>query len=221
MRRAALLCALGALLGLSLSSSGCSSGGVDRDATRGSAANNQGGASSGIAGASASGGAGNSAGAVSGAPSGPAPLGPAPSGPFPKDLLPFCGGNENPGTACTAGSDCYRICGPERLGSRAITCGPSGVYEEGACAFPPSGDYSCYKLRSPLPACPTGIRLGLACIKADCTTCGDPVGAVYADTAGNPQPGFCMCTTGSWDCKSINDYPCHSPAGYELPASCW
>lgn len=119
--------------------------------------------------------------------------------------------------ACTQGTDvdCDLQCGPAKLGNRACTC-TSGTWKcATGCAFP-TGDYSCYKLPTTVPACGDASALptiGAACTLAACTVCGSASGKGYIDATGTSRSGYCVCTSGHWICAVTKEWPCPGSSG--------
>jgi hypothetical protein len=131
------------------------------------------------------------------------------------------------GGTCVAADTqlCYKPCGPANVGFKAETC-TSGAYVEGACAFPPDGAYSCFKVPTADSAgCPaTAPQHGTACTLAACSVpCGAAacdmcgVAAGYLDSKGSPKSGYCVCIAGSagnkWSCSSASAWPCPGGQG--------
>jgi hypothetical protein len=121
---------------------------------------------------------------------------------------------------------CYKTCGPERTGVKALTCSTSGIYNEmSGCAFDPSADYSCYAIPTAANAvCPlsTPPMAAAACEVEHCVLCnslGGVVGGQYFDSTGAPKVGWCTCQLPNaagmrtWTCASDTAWPCPTGAG--------
>ncbi|HVZ87772.1 MAG TPA: hypothetical protein VHG72_12435 [Polyangia bacterium] len=147
---------------------------------------------------------------------------------------PACGNNMAgtaiaKGIACTAADAtvgsatalCYKTCGPAKTGAKPETCpAGGGIYAEGACAFDPTADYSCYALpaTTPDPTCPTtAIQSGADCTGvAACVVCGGTAATPgvpgYLDSTGAAKQGYCVCqasaATPTWSCASTTAWPC-------------
>ena len=131
------------------------------------------------------------------------------------------------GGACTPADTqlCYKQCGPVNIGFKSETCGAAG-YDEGDCAFPASGNYSCFKIptadSSTCPADPpkhndpcTLAACTVPCTGTACEMCGLKAG--YLDSKGNPKTGYCVCIAGAngnkWSCSSATAWPCPGGQG--------
>lgn len=127
------------------------------------------------------------------------------------------------GGTCTADQGCSGDCGPydgvNQTGIRGLKC-VGGTFTEVPCTFEPWGDYACFKLPSPVPACPAGTIQGTKCDVPNCSPCGSATGEGYLTESGKSRTGFCVCAVSEWECGTINEYPCYPKAGAELPASC-
>ena len=94
----------------------------------------------------------------------------------------------------------------------------------GACVYPTDIDLDCFRLPSPIPACPSqagdgGADAGSPLIKSATTTCvppnsevcGNPCGSAtantYLDGSNNPKMGYCVCINGFYQCSSVAEYP--------------
>jgi hypothetical protein len=132
------------------------------------------------------------------------------------------------GTAClpTDPQLCYRTCGPEKTGVRAVTCEATGVYSEmGGCTYDPSKDYSCYAIPAVANAvCPAGVvpQASNPCDVDHCVLCnsaGGLPGGLFTDATGALKAGYCTCqlanATGlrTWTCASDTAWPCPAGAG--------
>jgi hypothetical protein len=137
--------------------------------------------------------------------------------PAPSDLA-LCT-SQAAGGACYGADLCGKTCGPDVLGSKSLTC-PAGTLVEGACTFPASADYSCYKVGA-AQACATGTKAGQACTATACQACGATTGTGYLDASGAAKQGFCVCSKGIWSCGTTAEWPCYpQTAGASVPASC-
>jgi len=91
------------------------------------------------------------------------------------------------GNTCTPDDPqlCYKTCGPERTGVKALTCQVNGTYSEMAgCTFDPTKDYSCYAIPSVANAVclPGAMPQGSAACDVDhCVLCNSA-------SAGRPEP---------------------------------
>jgi hypothetical protein len=129
--------------------------------------------------------------------------------------------------ACTAADTqlCYKTCGPDNVGYKSETC-TAGAYVESTCAFPATGNYSCFKATVDSAGCPatapthgqpcTITQCTLPCTGTACATCGFTTG--YMDSSGNPKAGYCVCIPGTagaskWSCASSSAWPCPASAG--------
>jgi hypothetical protein len=121
---------------------------------------------------------------------------------------------------------CYKTCGPQAVGVKTETCTTAGVYAEmSGCTFDPSRDYACYKVPTAANAsCPlsTAPQAATACDVPTCTLCNSLqgiVGGQYADAAGSPKVGWCVCQppnasgVRTWSCASDTQWPCPLGAG--------
>src|SRR5262245_21695184 len=95
---------------------------------------------------------------------------------------------------------CYKTCGPEKTGVKAVMCSTAGIYSEMAgCAFDPNRDYSCYAIPTAINmACPQGTtpQASLPCAVDHCVLCnslGGLVGGQYFDSGGAAKVGWCTC----------------------------
>ena len=122
------------------------------------------------------------------------------------------------GVACVAADPqlCYKTCGPQSSGWKSETC-TGGVYAEGDCQFPASGDYSCFKIPTTLHAsCPTDPAMtpqaSQPCDVPECNACN--TGGNYKTSSGEVKVGWCVCqppnSSGkrSWTCASGTAWPC-------------
>lgn len=125
-----------------------------------------------------------------------------------------------PGTACTTESKdapctdsavCYKFCGPDSQGSKALTCNGS-KYGEGACTFSATTSYACYSLAA-VALCASSPTAGSSCSLAPCKPCGGSSGTTYYDTGSNAKTGYCVCTGGKWSCASTSAWPCPGKTG--------
>lgn len=172
--------------------------------TGGSAATGGGGtATSGGGGASSTGGAAGTGNSGGSGTSGPP--------------VPPCLTGETKAGPCTTtypeGQSCYKTCGPDSVGFKLETC-VGGIYVEGMCDYASDRDYSCYKLPSPVPACPAETMAANPCTVALCQPCGPE----YLDSSGALHIGYCVCSaSGRWSCGSTssNSWPC--PPGASDP----
>ena len=146
---------------------------------------------------------------------------------------PVCASTVAKGAACGPADQqfCYKTCGPERTGVKAVTCTTTGTYAEmSGCAFDPNRDYSCYAIPSAAnEACPVGLTFQASqpCDVPHCTLCNSlagVVGGVYLDSTGAPKVGWCTCQlpnaagVRTWTCASDTAWPCPVGAGC-LPGS--
>jgi hypothetical protein len=206
MARIALLHVLGATLSFAIVASGCGNG------DGGGTGTGSGGSSAGSGGAgTASGGSPGSGGANSGSSGGSG------GGTDPWTLVACT--TQQKGATCTPDQNCAKTCGPDKTGRYGEIC-TGGLFSDGVCIFPMSASYACYKLVTPLPACPAGTMSGAACTEVACKACGDPVGTGFLDSQNTPKRGFCVCTNGAWSCSSINGWPCYSSTGAALSPGC-
>ncbi len=133
---------------------------------------------------------------------------------------PPCVSSVTKGGACTASDQqlCYKTCGPDKLGVKSETC-VGGIYAEmSGCAFDPNLDYSCYQIPSTFnAACAMTPVAGTPCSVPPCTLCntnGGLSGGTYADSAGAPKLGYCVCSGPDaagetrWSCASDTAWPC-------------
>lgn len=149
---------------------------------------------------------------------------------------PLCGmtiaGDEaKKGAACTPEDVqvCYRTCGPRSSGFKPETCtlnATTGLYAyaepSNTCYYPASGDYSCFKVPSPLPDAATcGIttapQSGMECTAPECTLCS--LGGAYLDSSASSKVGYCVCQPPNvdgkrtWSCAGANIWPCPNANG--------
>ena len=81
------------------------------------------------------------------------------------------------GGACTPADPqvCYKTCGPEKTGTKSLTCQRDGTYlESPICSYDASKDYSCYAIPSTVnAACPPGEapQGSMACNVDHCVLC--------------------------------------------------
>jgi hypothetical protein len=119
--------------------------------------------------------------------------------------------------ACTASDTqlCYRTCGPQSIGYKTETCTNGKYVEQSGCTFPPSGDYTCYKIPGQIDAtCPTTTPQSTkACSVNPCVLCN--VKGNYLDSGGVSKTGYCVCpaatdasTSRAWSCASSTSWPC-------------
>ena len=121
---------------------------------------------------------------------------------------------------------CYKTCGPERTGVKAVMCSTAGTYTEmSGCAFDPYRDYSCYAIPSAAnAACPTDVtpQASQSCDLPHCTLCnslGGLYGGQFIDSTGAPKVGWCTCQVPNaagvriWTCASDTAWPCPLGAG--------
>lgn len=128
------------------------------------------------------------------------------------------------GGTCTAGDGCTRgDCGPydgvNKSGVRGLKC-VDRIFMAVPCTFEPAGDYSCFKLPNPVPACPAGTTEGTDCNAPQCSPCGSTTGQGFQTLSGGSRTGFCVCAVGHWECGAVDEYPCYSQSGASLPGSC-
>jgi len=133
---------------------------------------------------------------------------------------PVCAATVTVAAPCTDADPqlCYRVCGPDNVGARQVTC-EGGIYVlTAACTFDPSRDYSCYSIPpTPSPGCQAGItpQANTPCFQPSCELCnslGGLQGGIYLDSAGAAKTGFCTCAANmKWSCATDTAWPC--PAG--------
>jgi len=197
-------------------------GGDATMSTGGSATTSTGGSATGDGGSPTTGTGGSTG--MSGSPG----TGGATSGSFSPPCGSTSGGVEiAKGGTCVAADTqlCYKTCGPINVGFKAERC-TSGAYVEEACAFPPDGDYSCFKVPTADSAgCPTTPpqhnqpctidACSVPCSGTACAMCG--LSAGYLDSKGSPKSGYCVCIAGSagnkWSCASASAWPCPGGQG--------
>ena len=111
--------------------------------------------------------------------------------------------------ACMTATDvpCANTCGPGKSGYKNCNC-YSDVWDCPACEYVP-GNYDCYRLPDPPEACdPAGlVMVGSPCTRAACSPCGSATLIAYADSAGSPKIGYCICSEQKWTCASTTEWP--------------
>jgi len=142
--------------------------------------------------------------------------------PLCKGLATAAGPEPTKGGIC-ADSDpqlCYKTCGPKSIGFKSETCAGGSYSEQTGCDFPPSLDYSCFKIPATIdPTCPaTAPQASQPCTVADCVPCN--VGGNYSDSGGQSKAGYCVCpspssatATSKWTCASTSAWPCPNGQG--------
>lgn len=194
---------------------GCSSG-KDASGSGGANATGSGGASAtGSGGASATGSGGASATGSGGVGATGAGGGGGANVPLPL----VCESTVKNKGICVTDTDmaCANGCGPNKAGFKNCNC-YSNVWDCPKCEYLPGNDYSCYKLPSPMVACPMDsvdptllLAAGSACSAPPCTPCGSAPLITYRDSAGAPKAGYCVCVPGAdfpkWSCASVTEWP--------------
>ncbi len=120
-------------------------------------------------------------------------------------------------------SPCTKNCGINAAGQmraqKPCTClTPALTWDctnAGACAYPPAFATACFKLPTPVPACPAGSPLVVtgttACVNTTGATCGPVCGAAtgnsYQDSKAAAKVGYCACINSVWQCASVNEWP--------------
>jgi hypothetical protein len=115
--------------------------------------------------------------------------------------------------ACTGSAVCYKFCGPESQGYKALTCNGSKVVE-GTCTFSSTANYACYSLTSVATCGATPPTASTACSISTCKPCGSSTDTGYYDSSSAAKVGYCVCTgSGKWSCASTGAWPCPSRTG--------
>lgn len=152
--------------------------------------------------------------------------------------LPMCNPAPADKSACDSNPSCAKACGlnistlSTNRALKACTCSGSaasgGMWScpstNGACVYPTDVNLDCFRLPTPVPACPStaadggadaGSGLiksgGTACTPPNSEVCGNPCGSAtantYLDGSNNPKMGYCVCINGVYQCASANEYP--------------
>lgn len=154
--------------------------------------------------------------------------------------LPACTNPTSPGdgTTCDSNPSCLKKCGLDistlttGKAQKACTCSGSmasgGTWScpstNGACVYPSDLNLDCFRLPTPVLACPSqagdgGADAGsplikpgtTACISPSSEVCGNPCGSAtantYLDSSNNPKMGYCVCINGFYQCASVAEYP--------------
>jgi hypothetical protein len=109
-------------------------------------------------------------------------------------------------TTCTAeGLACPKTCGIENKGTKTCTC-TAGVFvcESVAptCHYAAGTALDCYRLPTPVPACPAATVHNGTCSATACMPCSG-----YADSQGVAKTGYCVCVGTQWKCASDKEWP--------------
>ena len=208
-----------------LASVGCSSSNSSPTTETGGTTTGSGGSNSaaGTGGAKAGGTGGTTAATGGSSAAGTSAAGGAAGGTASGDACPAktAGGVDFADKVVCAASDpqtCSKTCGVESKAVKTLTC-TNGAYDEGTCTYPTSGDYSCYKVPSPISTtCPTTVpKSGQECTIDKCVVCN--LDGNYKDSKDTSKPGYCVCqeagTSGTrkWSCASTAAWPCPGNSG--------
>ncbi len=109
-------------------------------------------------------------------------------------------------------SACYKHCGPEHQGYKALSC-MGKKYVETDCIFSRNTKYACYSVRSVAACAAKPPTSGTACSVDDCKPCGSATGIGYYDVSNVPQVGYCVCSDGYWSCAGAGSWPCPGRSG--------